>query len=435
MQKKDLPPDNKFCYYPWRGAHIMPDGNVVACCHQTYGHYGVEDFPIKQNLADKSLEKIRISDSWTRLRKDLVEGKRAPECEYCWQLEDRGLPSMRTQRNRYFDEHGMFADLDIEANGTMDQNDPVGYWDIRDNNICNLKCIMCGPGLSSLWNQEAIDNHGTDAKNYNVKRPIGDKAVFHVNDVSKEKVEDIIERHIDKAKMFYFAGGEPLVNPTHWKILDLLIEKGLTNVKLTYNSNLQKLTWNKKNALEYWKKFDDVQMSASIDATGKVAEYSRTGTKWKTLDANFSKCMEIMPRDTAVSATVSLLTLDDFPNLMKWVGQKQIHTKNFIYHNVLVSPRYLNINILPKWYRDKKWQEINDVIDGWNQDHVAVLKGHSYAVLEKKIMEEEDPEEVINQRTNFKNVILQLDRVRKTNFCKVYPDLAEWFESIPSTRK
>ena len=58
MQKKDLPPDNKFCYYPWRGAHIMPDGNVVACCHQTYGHYGVEDFPIKQNLADKSLEKI-----------------------------------------------------------------------------------------------------------------------------------------------------------------------------------------------------------------------------------------------------------------------------------------------------------------------------------------------------------------------------------------
>ena len=113
---------------------------------------------------------------------------------------------------------------------------------------------MCGPGLSSLWNQEAIDNHGTDAKNYNVKRPIGDKAVFHVNDVSKEKVEDIIERNIDKAKMFYFAGGEPLVNPTHWKILDLLIEKGLTNVKLTYNSNLQKLTWNKKNALEYWKK-------------------------------------------------------------------------------------------------------------------------------------------------------------------------------------
>ena len=123
------------------------------------------------------------------------------------------------------------------------------------------------------------------------------------------------------------------------------------------------------------------------------------------------------------------------PNLMKWVGQKQIYTKNFIYHNVLVSPRYLNINILPKWYRDKKWQEINDVIDGWNQDHVAVLKGHSYAVLEKKIMEEEDPEEVINQRTTFKNVILQLDRVRKTNFCKVYPDLAEWFESIPSTRK
>ena len=36
----------------------MPDGNVVACCHQTYGHYGVEDFPIKQNLADKRIEKL-----------------------------------------------------------------------------------------------------------------------------------------------------------------------------------------------------------------------------------------------------------------------------------------------------------------------------------------------------------------------------------------
>ena len=45
---------------------------------------------------------------------------------------------------------------------------------------------------------------------------------------------------------------------------------------------------------------------------------------------------------------------------MKWVGEKQIHTKNFISSNVLVSSDIQTLTYF-KWYRDKKWQEINDV--------------------------------------------------------------------------
>lgn len=429
MKYKDLPANNKFCMRPWRGAHIMPDGDVVACCHQTYGHWGKKDYDIKHNLKNSDIGTIRNSPEWNQLRKDLVNGVQNEACEYCWRLEDKGLTSMRTRGNEM--DHGWIIDgIDISMDGTLTDNE-ISYWDIRDSNLCNMKCIMCGPGLSSLWNQEALDNYDAKETGYNVKNPIGDKALFHVNDVSQEPIESIIERHIDHAEAFYFAGGEPLINDTHWRIIEMLEERKMFNTRLAYNTNLLKLKYKKWDAAEAWKKFPNLSIGASIDAVGYRAEYTRTGTVWNLLEDNFAKGMEINPFAMGISSTVNIMTIGGMADLMKWVGKMQVRQNKFIYHNVLVSPSYLNINILPMETREQLWKPIQDTLDTWDPKWRHVITGTSLKVLKEKFFNDvPDEEYCIAQRKQFKSKIQQLDRVRGTNFLDACPELEDFWNSI-----
>ena len=64
-----------------------------------------------------------------------------------------------------------------------------------------------------------------------------------------------IEKHIDSVQEIHFAGGEPVLMEEHWRLLDILLEKGLTNVKLKYSTNATVLTYKKRNILDVWKQF------------------------------------------------------------------------------------------------------------------------------------------------------------------------------------
>ena len=50
----------------------------------------------------------------------------------------------------------------------------------------------------------------------------------------------------------------------HWAILEELVERELFNVELAYNTNLLKLDYKGKNAIDYWKKFNVVYVGCSI---------------------------------------------------------------------------------------------------------------------------------------------------------------------------
>lgn len=290
---------------------------------------------------------------------------------------------------------------------------------------------MCGPGLSSLWNQEALDNFDNKETGYNVKNPIGDKALFHVNDISREPIESIIERHIDHAQAFYFAGGEPLINDTHWRIIEMLEERKMFNTRLAYNTNLLKLKYKKWDAAEAWKKFPNLSIGASIDAVGYRAEYTRTGTVWNLLEDNFAKGMEINPWAMGISATVNIMTIGGMADLMKWVGKMQVRQNKFIYHNILVSPSYLNINILPMEVREQLWKPIQETLDTWDPKWKHIITGTSLKVLKEKFFNDvPDEEYCIAQRKQFKSKIQQLDRVRGTNILDACPELEDFWNSI-----
>ena len=104
-----------------------------------------------------------------------------------------------------------------------------------------------GVGLSSSWysdNKELASNErlkeiGSDYYN-NVDKD-RTSSLISVND--KVSFLELLQPHYDCVDEIYFAGGEPLVMPEHYQILDKLLELGRTDVNIRYSTNFSKMVF------------------------------------------------------------------------------------------------------------------------------------------------------------------------------------------------
>ena len=187
----------------------------------------------------------------------------------------------------------------------------VRHLDVRNNNLCNLECTICCSYYSSKWAQRLGE----------------DKFVSTEFDIDLEDVQHI-----------YFAGGEPLINPTHWKVLDNI--KNPHNVSLQYNSNLGVV----KNIDKYWPKFKKVSVNASMDAVGQLGEYLRYGTKWDKWVQNIEYASNFA--DLKLNPTISVLNIFHLKEIEEWSNYP-------IDYNILTDPQHLCVSVLPKKLKNK----------------------------------------------------------------------------------
>src|SRR5690606_13564279 len=140
------------------------------------------------------------------------------------------------------------------------------YFDVRFSNICNFKCRGCSPELSSAWQSDFEKAFGLSFPKYVSVSP-------------NPKLWAELHLLLETVEMAYFAGGEPLIMDDHYRVLDEFI-KMKKDVRLSYNTNLSRLTYRDKHICDYWNNFSDVQVGVSIDDMGRRGEYFRHGMEW-----------------------------------------------------------------------------------------------------------------------------------------------------------
>ena len=118
--------------------------------------------------------------------------------------------------------------------------------------------------------------------------------IFAGGDSNDSLYNQFKKPHFKNIKVFYFAGGEPLMTDKHYEILEHLIETGNTKVTLEYNSNVSRLKYKNKSIIDLWNKFENVTVSASLDSWGSRAEYIREGTDWDKVESNLQTIKEKM---------------------------------------------------------------------------------------------------------------------------------------------
>lgn len=184
---------------------------------------------------------------------------------------------------------------------------------------------MCGPRNSSSWEVATRNLHGE----YALDRREREKGHAPFMEAAQAELMEAIESR--KVRSIYWAGGEPLLLDFHWRAMKRIIELGYADqVSVSYNTNLSVLKFKGQHI------FDDVIryfpkwiVGASLDATGEIGEYIRTGLKWPVWQDNFR---ELKRRSAEPSQEVSIalclttLGLLDLKNLLQFSEENNAKT-------------------------------------------------------------------------------------------------------------
>jgi len=293
--------ENKvFCTAPWTHTYISPQSERRMCCASREEHMMQRQYIDASN--DESTGKykdvgtiddykpISLKEHWNSpymmdIRKKLMAGEEIPQCAVC----NDSILSQSTYRQWFTG--FLFQDKIDQCFEETDENgyttmEPISF-DYRVSNLCNFKCRMCGEPLSSSWEAEKRKHDLWSPKNQPFMVPENKKIIEKFQkEVVEEEFWDAICRGI--VEEIYWVGGEPLMYDIHWQSMDRLAQDdNLKKVHLRYNSNLSRVRFGKHYLYDWLPQAKDWTMCASIDATGEIGEFIRTGLNWQQWDQNF----------------------------------------------------------------------------------------------------------------------------------------------------
>jgi molybdenum cofactor biosynthesis enzyme MoaA len=326
-----------FCMHPFTGLATREDGAVKVCCRS---------HPVGF-IQDRSLEEIWNNDTMQRIRKQVLNNERPAECAPCFNLEDQGVESLR---QRHIKGEIPEARINLYPNTPLQEIMPFKFptIEIKMNNLCNLKCRMCNPMDSTSWNDwSEVEEHYKKEDNFLVQKIIDlnlKKKPFLDSFVDTPNWWASFEKLLPYFRRVEFAGGEPLMDPTHYKILDMLAPYG-DRIEIKYATNLTMLGKNNRTIWEYWPKFKSVAVNVSIDGIGNSYEYIRGNASWAELVNNIRQIQTIPNVSRIVGAVAvqvsNILILDKMIELF-------LNDLGIVFYTNMVNyPNVLSAQVLP----------------------------------------------------------------------------------------
>lgn len=327
--------------HPFTGLATREDGAIKVCCRS---------HPIGY-IQDNTLEEIWNNDNMRRIRKQVLGGVRPPECEPCFKLEDQGVESLRL---RHLNKNIPEARINLYPRAASlidsDFNMPfeIPTMEIKLNNLCNLKCRMCNPMDSTSWNDwdKVVDFYSKE-KNFLVRK------IEDLNLVSKPYLGPFddsdnwwasFKKLLPYFRRVEFAGGEPLMDPQHYQILDMLAPYG-DQIEIKYATNLTTLGKSNRTVWQYWPKFKSVAVNVSIDGIGASYEYVRGNASWAEL-VNNVKQIQTIPNISRIVGAVAV-QVSNVLVLDKMIKYFLDDIGIVFYTNMVNYPNVLSVQVLP----------------------------------------------------------------------------------------
>ena len=427
---------NTFCPLPWIHLATRPNGDVRLCCTANASGADIIDTKdvglVKQdgvvmNLRDHTIEEVWNSEQMKQTRLQMLAGDKPASCLKCYQEEHNGIVSKRQWETVVWKERINIEE--IVAKTSPDGALPVDipYFDLRLGNMCQLKCVMCSPHDSSAWIKEWKIQY-PKYKTIELKQDQQWDIDFDYTWYQKGVFLESMRSQAHNIKELYFAGGEPLLIPEHYKILEFMIESGAASgCILRYNSNGLELP---EKLFELWKHFKQVKFNFSVDAVGARNDYIRYPSKWADVVANLKR-LDDTPDNIVVNiaCAVQLLNVLYVPELVHWKNSMNFKKINLppygaglIGTHLVYLPSYLNVRVLPKHLKDK----VSESVDYFchrqmrNQEFVNNPYGLKRWQGLVQYMNQADWSDKLPTLLDYLEVT---DQQRGTNYRTIFPDL------------
>lgn len=441
-----------FCLAKWTQVTMhLQIGHTHSCHHP--GTHPIPQREIKRNpsaLHNTRFKKLR--------RKEMLEGKRPVECDYCWNVEDNSDEfSDRTFKSA---EPWSLKHIQEIKDQSWKKDFNPRYVEVSFSNACNFKCSYCSPQFSTKWMEE-IQEHGA------YPTTDGFNGIDYL--IQEDKMPIPIKEHNPYVEAFWkwwpdlyhdlhtfrITGGEPLMSKDTWKVLDYIIETDNPNknLSLAINSNLGvpdaliDRFIEKVNRITEEGKVKDFVIFTSCDAHGERAEYIRNGLVYNKFMDNVDKVLEKCPRiNITFMVTYNALSVPNYDKMLYDVYDLKVKHKGIDRYwpgAILVDTSYLRHpqhQAVKTLMNDKNFDWSQNV---WKQaETMYYLQAPYFAKQEagygdleiikmKRIydwMRSDEENNIKNMRMfNFYNYFRSHDERRGTDFCKTFPELEDFY--------
>lgn len=411
--------DKTFCILPFIHLSLSTNGNIKLCCRSKS----------VANINKVSMEDFWFSEKMNKIRKDVLRGEKIKECKACWDLENNNIVSLREGQNiqrgvAYREYVGFFL--------KNKKNLKIPVLEIKLSNLCNLKCRMCSPLASCNWIKEWSEvklfyppSSLKWVDDFILENKLHENKSIDLYSKNKYFIEDFkkLAPHI---KELEFAGGEPLVDPGHYKVLDY-IKKYSKNIILKYSTNLTTLGKNNK-ILDYWKDFKKINLTISIDGPPKINEYIRTGSNAKNIENNIFRVLGELGELVQLKGTTTVSAYNA-PYLRETM--EYITSLGICWHTSRVNfPDFLDARILPAElliYSREKLENFNmkTIKNNFNEKSMVSIERH---IVDNIKWLKSDTENRKDKFERFISYAKKLDESRNTKLFKVMPVFKKYYE-------
>ena len=420
---------------PWTHTYLSPQTERRLCCAsrepaQSFTQY-IDTKAGTGKYNPTTLDEHWNSDHMRDVRRRMMAGEKLSECEVC---TDKLL---NTDVYRTYFWH-LFQHRYDELWNTTDETGhtsmkPVS-WDYRFSNLCNFKCRTCGDMLSSSWETEQKQHNMVNLNNpkNNWMRPEVRVEItkFQDTQIEQEFAQAVEEHRIEE---IYWVGGEPLMYEQHWRYMKRIIELGDgPGLYARYNSNLSRIEYKGINLYtDILNNIRDWQMCASLDGTGAIGEYIRTGLKYDQFVSNFREGIQLTTnrRQMRLDYTLTLPGMFDIANMQLLADKLDVDilakTIFTFSPDIIMSPLALPRHILNRMV-DKRIAQMP--LGPALTDVLTQLKN-------RPNIEEQWPEEHERGLRKGKRRILTLESIRPNTICfrdiiSTCPDTLAWWDDI-----
>ena len=419
---------------PWTHTYLSPQTERRMCCASREPAQNFQQY-IDTRAGTGKYIPITLDEHWNgehmrSVRLRMMRGETLPECEVC---NDKLLNT--SVYRSYF--NNLFGHKYLQA---MQETDATGYttmkpvsWDYRFSNLCNFKCRMCGDMLSSAWESEQRQHNMIDWGNPKntwmlpeVKKQI---ERFQDSQIEAEFSKAVEEHRVEEV---YWVGGEPLMYEQHWRYMSRIVELGDgQNVYARYNTNLSRVEYKGINLFrDILNRIRDWQVCASLDGTGPIGEYIRTGLDYDQWLRNFREGVTYQRhrRQMRIDFTLTLPGLFEIRNIQQLAEELGVEVLAKVIFSfspdIVMSPLALPRSILEPWVDET----INDIGDCSLKDILVQLKT-------RPTFQEQWPDQYQAAIAKGKKRILELESIRTQKITmeeilSSRPEVLEWWKGI-----
>jgi len=392
------------CTMAYHGISINPNGTLDPCCQYKQNYLPRHlSTPIMYYEVEKFNQVIRNA-----MHTDYAQGIRHKGCSKCYIEEDLGQKTLRTTGEVTIDTD-VIQDMSFAETKLYEPD--IYHIEMRLGNLCNLKCMMCGPRSSSSIAVERLQYE----KDF---RAVGVHVEDNVTSDSwweTEEFQKLQKKILRKARWINFTGGEPFMIPQVANWLDELLPHAKTNnVMIGFNTNLTKLS---DDMVKRLSQFPRLMIQVSLEGIGRHNDYVRYPSRWKEIDINVKKLLTHIPNQSvSVNHTFQHASIYSLPDLSAWAVSHDLNMSFTMVqgHDALC----LDSVPTPDLEKFRDWAIGTKHLH--NEQRKFVINAIDAATFD------------IDLYNKFRNYVDLLDRIRGTNWNEVFQPYPVSIESAES---